>query len=369
MIRSFLKNYRISITAIGPVFIGSGKEISKREWILDRKQNIAYIPDEKKMFRYLSEHNLLKSYEDYMINDKRDLFGWARENGLFPRNIDKVVKYTLDCDGIAQVNTIKGIQIFIKDGLGKPYIPGSSLKGALRNAILAKLEADDTSSSYAAKIRNSASDFKGRTSYLKRDADELNAEYLNTLNRPQTRRRDAVNDIMSGIRVSDSMPLDYSDLTLCQKIDAGTDGRDNKINIFRECIKPGVTAEFMLTIDATVTDMSVSFIQQAISEYLENYNREFLGKFESEELYSGNVIYLGGGAGFHTKTVTSNILSGERDRVDVTANIIMNTVNREMKKKHYKDKALGVSPHTVKLTEYDRSLYQFGPCRISFEPV
>lgn len=48
-------------------------------------------------------------------------------------------------------------------------------------------------------------------------------------------------------------------------------------------------------------------------------------------------------------------------------NIINNTVSKNMRDKHrhYDDHKLGVSPHMVKLTEYDGERVQMGPCEIT----
>ena len=52
-------------------------------------------------------------------------------------------------------------------------------------------------------------------------------------------------------------------------------------------------------------------------------------------------------------------------------NIINNTVSKHMRDKHrhYDDHKLGVSPHMVKLTEYDGELVQMGPCRIKMSKL
>ena len=59
----------------------------------------------------------------------------------------------------------------------------------------------------------------------------------------------------------------------------------------------------------------ISYIENAVENFLNNYNEEFLLKFKEEIPYYGNVIYLGGGAGYHTKTVTSSLLKNESIRL------------------------------------------------------
>ena len=371
--KNYLERYKIVIETLGPLHIGSGHEIGKKDWILNRRDNTAYIIDEVKLFTYLKNNNLLSSFEKYMlVSSKGGLFEWAKENRIINDIIHQTAKYSLDCENIAQVKTVKGIQTFIKDGYGKPYIPGSSIKGAIRNILLSQSIEKDTHSNddiISALRKPDAGDNKNK---LSREADKLDKKYFRTLSREGSKYDDAVNDVMSGIKISDSKPLSFNNLTLCQKIDAKLDGDPGDgLPIFRECIKPETKIEFNLTIDTALFKKEISYIENAAENFLNNYNEEFLLKFKEEIPYYGNVIYLGGGAGYHTKTVTSSLLKNEVDKVKIIGNIINNTVSNDKRDehRHYDDHKLGVSPHIVKLTEYDGELVQMGPCRIKISKL
>ena len=367
---NYLERYIITIETLGPLYIGSGHEIGKKDWILNRRDNTAYIIDEIKLFNYLRNNNLLSSFEKFMLSNARGgLFEWAKENKIINDIIYQTSKYSLDCENIAQVNTVKGIQTFIKDGYGKPYIPGSSIKGAIRNILLSQSIEKDTHSNddvISALRKPDAGDNKNK---LNGEKDKLDKKYFRTIDREGSKYGDAVNDIMSGLKIADSKPLSFDNLTLCQKIDANLDGytRKTRIPILRECIRPETKIEFNLTIDTSLFKKSISYIEEAVENFLDNYNEEFLLKFKEESPYYGNVIYLGGGAGYHTKTVTSSLLKNEPDKVKIMGNIINNTVSEKMRDKHrhYDDHKLGVSPHMVKLTEYDGERVQMGPCEIT----
>lgn len=372
MNKAYLKRYKITIETIGPLFIGSGHEIGKKDWIFDRKANTAHIIDENKLFVYLRRKNLLKSFEKYMLYNGKGLYEWARENNAFNDIIKQAAKYSLDCDAIAEVNTMKGIKTFIKDGYGRPYIPGSSIKGAIRNILLSKYIENDTNAMTRGLYQAlTDSGVRNQEKIIDKEFKAVDSKYFRTLNRENTKSDDAVNDIMSGLRISDSKPLEYSNLTLCQKIDAKLNGDTSDMPIFRECIKPETKVELNLTIDSTVFKHGISYIEGAIEQFLTNYNEEFLAKFREEKVYNGNIIYLGGGAGYHTKTAISALLKNDAKKVKIIGNIINNTVARKKRDehRHYDDYKLGVSPHIVKLTEYDGELLQMGPCYIDFSEV
>ena len=371
--KNYLERYKITIETLGPLHIGSGHEIGKKDWILNRRDNTAYIIDEIKLFNYLRNNNLLSSFEKFMLSNARGgLFEWAKENKIINDIIYQTSKYSLDCENIAQVNKVRGIQTFIKDGYGKPYIPGSSIKGAIRNVLLSQSIEKDTNSNDDVISALRKPDAGGNKNKLSGEADKLDKKYFRTLNREGSKYDDAVNDVMSGIKISDSKPLSFNNLTLCQKIDAKLDGDPGDgLPIFRECIKPETKIEFNLTIDTALFKKEISYIENAVENFLNNYNEEFLLKFKEEIPYYGNVIYLGGGAGYHTKTVTSSLLKNEVDKVKIIGNIINNTVSNDKRDehRHYDDHKLGVSPHIVKLTEYDGELVQMGPCRIKISKL
>ena len=89
----------------------------------------------------------------------------------------------------------------------KPYIPGSSIKGMLRTILLA----DDilVNSEKYARLKNtmgyniSSRDKVSRKEYLLRDMAAIECEKFHTLKRDEKNRENAVNDMMSGIIVSD----------------------------------------------------------------------------------------------------------------------------------------------------------------------
>lgn len=368
----YIKRYQLRLETIGPLFIGSGSMLKKKEWVFDKKKRIGIILDEEKLFSYLKKRQLLDSFEAFMIHEEKSLLQWMRNAGIYPKDVEQIEKYRVDCDGIMRANTDKGVQMFLKDAYGKPYVPGSSVKGAIRNVLLAKMIEDNL---YPADeiIRKSKEPAKGRPDkkFLSAESRAMEQTCFHTKKLPGTKPWDMVNDVMSGIRVSDSDPLDFERLTMCQKVDVNMDGEERNMPLVRECLKPGTEIKIELDIDTTQTAITVAFIEDAIRAFLRNYNDVFLSKFADEILYEGSILYLGGGVGYHSKTVTSQIFAGEKNQVEMTSNIIDKTLSLTQRNqhKHFRDKRLGVSPHVVKLTEHDDVLCQFGPCRISFDLV
>ncbi len=361
--KEFLKQYKVTIETIGPVHIGSGETIKKKEWLLDRQNSKAVVVDTGRLFVFLKNHRLLDEFEKFFLGDSGNLQTWLKEHGIFEKDYREFEKYTLDTSGDLRDRQIRDIALCTKDAYGMPYIPGSSLKGAIRTAILAKkIKETDYRNP---EIKEQIYSYRGsRKRFLSNQSRHLNQKIFYTGGFDQKNPKNIVNDIMRGIRVSDSKPLDCGVLTLCQKVDVNTRGKDTNLPILRECIRPGCTITTELTIDTGITDISCEYIMQAIQEFLADYNGMFLKFFADEVLYEGNVIYLGGGVGFASKTVTNQLLAGEKDRVKYIGELIDKTTG---KRQHSGNR--DVNPHIVKLTEYDRDLIQMGACSIEFAPV
>ncbi len=363
--REFLQRYEIRLQTIGPVHIGSGESLRKNEWIMEWSDNRAIIIDFYKFFELLEDKKLLAEYERFVTSAGGNLSRWMKEHDISGKERYEIAKYTLSTEGLdLKNNKIRDMAMTTKDPYGLPYIPGSSLKGAVRNAILGAMidAAPYDSSQIKQGIRNLGKVSKKK--FLATESSAVNRQYFNIRGLSE-KKNDAVNDIMRGIRISDSNSVGLNRLTLCQKIDAGVDGRVRDIPLVRECILPDTEFSFDLVIDRTETNLTISFIEEAIGKFLEDYNKLFLEHFSAEKQYAGNILYLGGGTGFPTKTVLNQILRREPDRVELTAE----TLNKLFPNKHGEDIRKGISPRTVKLTEIDGGLLQMGPCSIEFATV
>lgn len=132
-----LQHYTITLHTEGPVFIGSGRTIGKKEYIYDRYANKVHIPNMEKMFAYFMKRGLLASYEEYLLNGKIDFVYWLKDNRITEREFMPWIAYTMDSgDAVIEQKSKKEILTSVKDAYGCPYVPGSSLKGALRTVLL-----------------------------------------------------------------------------------------------------------------------------------------------------------------------------------------------------------------------------------------
>ena len=179
-----------------------------------------------------------------------------------------------------------------------------------------------------------------------------------------------VNSVMRGIAVSDSTPIEKSQLMLAQKIDCSTKGNEQALPLFRECLRPGTRCQFTITIDthmAAQTGWTLQEILKTIRLFQQWQQKYFYAKF------SGNVqapaqdddyiLWLGGGVGFINKTINQPSL-GTRYALEYNAELLQKLFR---KGNHEKDVDLGISPHMQKLAVYQGKRYYMGQCRLEVQ--
>lgn len=367
--RDYLKKYEVTITTKGPVYIGSGKNITKKEYYFDENSNKVYFFDFAKMFNGLIKKNLENKYQEYMFNAKApmDLGGFFKKNGVGIMDIKKWSDYSVDASNIYDKKEFKskGINTFMKESGNRNYIPGGSLKGAIRTALVV----DGIANNYNKFIKVGDQVFKDsrNTSKAGRNANSIENKILRTLNRKDTKENDAVNDIMSCIRVSDSEVVPNEYMTLCQRMDMNVDGGVSKLPIYYECIKPGVKIKTSITIDTSLSkDVSIERIKKAIATYSKCLDEDFNSYFDSEPC-NEKTMFLGGYAGFASKTIVYPLLKG--DGLTFTEDILNNSFRKH---NHLKDgEQFNVSPRMFKVAEYGSSnrsgLYEVGRIEIDFK--
>lgn len=380
-----IKYYTVTLTAAGPVHIGSGQEISKKDCLYLSNERKVYILNSMRVFEGMKRLRLLSDYEKYLMDDRQKNFTFFI-NGfkISPAEYKSWAEYTLPLDGIANTMTQSrsrgggsdNIAAFIKDAYGCPYIPGSSLKGALRTAIQGTLCEKDRGdfAGIARSISNAGAD--SRTRFLRSENDRLSKELFYKVKADEKHPDNAVNDMFRGLRISDSAPLSVSDLILCTKNDRLPDGSESKspIPLKRECLKPGTRIRFDMVIDEKYFSQTIDLVTEAIDTFYNNYRRTFLSAFPkltSEGTAGAHRIYIGGGAGFATKTTVYPLYADKDRAVEAVQKILVNTTSTRREHdphKHSSDmRKYHISPHMRKCTKYRSTYYDFGLCGIDIE--
>ncbi|MCM1326306.1 MAG: type III-A CRISPR-associated RAMP protein Csm5 [Bacteroidales bacterium] len=370
--KQYLKSYRVIMHTVGPVFVGSGKEIGKKEYLfLNRKQ--VGITDIQLLYAELKRQGKENAFEEYLLGKGNfSLTQWMEKQRINPADWNKFIKYRLDCGDAILDKGANRLQILgcIKDAYGMSYIPGSSLKGMFRTILLGAdiIKEPGKYAKQKDNMRRNAGQDEKRMRYLKRDIGEIEGVAFRTLNRPDSKPQDAVNDILQGFVISDSEPLSVNDLVLCQKIDRHTNGEEKQLPILRECIKPHTEIRFTMTVDTSLCKLSEQQIMEAVKIFATKYHENFACAFKGMDAPKENYVFCGGGCGFVSKTVVYPMY-GKQEGLEF-AQLVFEKTKVPQAHKHHRDRMYGASPHTIKCTRYQGKLLQMGMCSIeSIEAV
>ncbi|MCI6433039.1 MAG: type III-A CRISPR-associated RAMP protein Csm5 [Oliverpabstia sp.] len=376
--QQYIKHYHMVLRTVGPVFVGDGRSLDKKEYIFQKNKGMVLIPDLNKMYQGITKKGLERRFTEYLLSNAKnadgsnrwDLGRWFRENNIGSKDYEPWILYKLDCGDFLQEKGAIEIRTFQKDAFGKPYVPGTSMKGMLRTILLANELMNDDSYCKEVKrcIMSAIQNGRNRTFLLKREVNEIENEVLHTLDRVDARGKEvgknhAVNDVLSGLIISDSKPISLERMTLCQKIDDNVEGERKSLNLLRESVKPGTDIHFDLTIDSTICPYTIEDIVDAVNCFNESYYNMYLYRFKGIEYPKTNTVWLGGGSGFFTKTILYALL-GQNKGIDAAVEIFKKTLPAKVSQehKHFKDKRIGISPHTLKVTKYQGKSYQMGQC-------
>ena len=369
----FLSHHQIQIRALSPVFIGDGDKIGKKEFIFLRREQRLLVPKIEALYAYLQKRGLAARYEQYLFDrqDKQKLGDWLRDSGVPRKDYEQFTDYELCTEeGIfercGRERPASEILCFIKDAYGKPYVPGSSLKGMMRTALLAA-EVRKNRQSYRTcieAIRRESSRRGKPKSFLKYESAELEDAVFHQLMREGTQRSDAVNDCLSGLLVGDSSPIDIERLTLSQKIDYNLKQQEQPLPILRECLAPGTVIRFDVTIDTQICPYTMKDILEALDLMNKICYKFFYSRFFTWPLRRGTV-WLGGGCGFLSKTVVYPLF--EEEAVRVTDQVFQTALGgKYIEHKHMRDiGTYRLAPHVCKCTRYQKKLYPMGQGEIS----
>lgn len=325
-----IETFRVKLKLLGPVHIGSGRKLRKKDYIYDFHNAEIHFINGSKLMNYLKSLNLLDKYYDFLRysqgrNSKElDLKYFLQNNNIkksdWPRFVDfkEPVNVSKRNRGMK-----KDLHLMVRDGQNQVYIPGSSLKGAIKTALLG--------------ISDNSPD----------------------------------KDLYNKLRVSDSSPISTDCLAIYEKIDVKNGG--TPMPLYRECIEVGTGINMQISIVDKAFD--INQIEAAIRSFYENYNNKWLLGFnhspigrqvlsESESPHQ-NILYLGGGTGFASKTLHyqhKNKLQAKQDIMMILKDRYRNTYG---KMRHTPENV----PIVLKAT-YNQTLdswYQQGMCEVTFE--
>lgn len=377
--------WKVSLVCQSPVFVGSGEKFKKSEYIYDKRAGEVHFLDESGWIRFLGRHGIMEDFSNALLANPfhLNLFGYLSHQDRLCReygSIGNIMHAMKQEEAILRTepylgNRDKGpgdIAGFVLDARGNPYIPGSSLKGAFRTAILAHhiLQNRGAYSKDWENIRRAA----GNKRDMGKAMDNLEREAAIPLDK--NGKRDMVKSYFRGLTVSDAS-LVNGGLCVVPKTDLGLHTfHTHEVSLFRETLKAGSTLEFTLGLDDDASAMGhfgihnfkdfVDVLREFVKFQYEILKKPF-ESFATEELHDikgakNADLVLGGGAGYISKTLVYALAPNKEDAVYVVRKLMEN-----MFKRGHHGKDTEISPHALKMAEVDGANYLMGLCYLEGE--
>lgn len=324
---------KYELECLAPIHIGSGVRLKKYDYIYDGRGRVgtASFVSQGRLMRLLAAEGLVDAFaSDLLHREVRDLGLWLREYHVPQARIKNIITrqakaYVSQLDP-KDKKSLNDLACMMTLADGRPYIPGSSIKGAMRTAILHHLlqQSPALKTKYWGEVTRAIGDRSANAGGLKKKLQRLALALENEL-LAQLDYRDAkgklsdaaMRSVMRGIVVGDASPARPISTVILAKTDATTKrGRDGKsqhaIPLVRECLPTGARLELQLSLDPAVTSTigldSIATLLEWCREYsqfgLELLDAAFGQRYsaalgEAREAH----LLLGGGPGFISKTL------------------------------------------------------------------
>lgn len=375
---------KMCLKVVTPVNISDGIVLGAKDYLYDSRRQKVYFLNLHQWHMFIYKHMLLEKYESYLANfrDKQSLLEWLRMQGY---DIDDV-RTVITSEAQATVNlmdnekkkTLNDINRHIQQPDGRLYVPGSSIKGVFRTAILYSLlqKRQDIKVKYWRQIQEKISSnyFKPYRDFNKLISD-LENELLHTLRLVDgnIRSNNAVCSAMRGLQVSDTYASRNMQTAILQKVDGGFDkfgkASPKKLPIFRECMLPKAELFFDVKIEkAVMSTIGINTVDDllkathsffaAVTDLLQQaFEKEYQEAFQG--VTAGN-MFLGGNTGFLSKTLLA-MLAPDKDTAKNTIKVLLDKSFKNHK--HLlRDKV--IAPRTLKCTNYNGKLMLMGVAEV-----
>lgn len=402
---------KMCLKVVTPVNISDGIVLGAKDYLYDSRRQKVFFLNLHQWHMFIYKHMLLEKYESYLANfrDKQSLLEWLQMQGY---DIDDV-RTVITSEAQATVNlmdnekkkTLNDINRHIQQPDGSLYVPGSSIKGVFRTAILYSLlqKRQDIKSKYWCYIKQQVDIIKTlleeerkprelqimHYSVIKKKKDQaakeidkltasLESELLHTLRLKDDKERNisnknAVCSAMRGLQVSDTYASRNMQTAILQKVDGGFDkfgkASPKKLPIFRECMLPKAELFFDVKIEkAVMSTIGINTVDDllkathsffaAVTDLLQQaFEKEYQEAFQG--VAAGN-MFLGGNTGFLSKTLLA-MLAPDKDTAKNTIKVLLDKSFKTYK--HLlRDKV--IAPRTLKCTNYNGKLMLMGVAEV-----
>ena len=256
---------KVRLTAVTPLHIG-GREsaVNPLEFVVEDKR--CYVVSEGKLARALQEKDKLNDFSSWFAQTESPVLpDFLRNQKLLNEEfLQRIANYS----SASPARIKKEIRLCIRDGFQRPFLPGTSIKGAIRTALLYGI-LENMAEPQLRKVlhdcvKSHLGEFDGdsrrkqpwfRERFKKEFARKIKIEEKIFQSFSLGNRRPGPNtDLLRCLRITDSTPLDTESARIeTIKVFSARSKKDPK-SLYVECLPEGSNCEFEITLDEKILE-------------------------------------------------------------------------------------------------------------------
>lgn len=352
---SGIVKYKMKLEVITPVHIGGvdyKSDLSTTEYVYDPNKKSLVIIDNSKFVKFLNKKGMFDIYLEHIKrntfgqknqqNKKVDIYKFLKSNNLHMYIGDFTKeKYT---NLAVNKTTLNDVNLLIKNALGKPYIPGSSIKGAIVNNLIVdyiiknRKQFDSSIKDIISEtVKIKGADFFDKTkinnykNIVKKKIDKIQEEILYKSEKERVKR--------FGLSISDTYEEKDVKINFLQDIDENIEnGNFIDMMTIREYIMPKSIFYFDMIIDRDIfkikSKLNIKCADDVIKA-IKNANEYMTGDVLELEFKEKDLI-IGANTGFHQKTIVHSLFTDYNQRTEVTKRLLHKKFDINRKKRNDK---------------------------------
>ncbi len=376
MSRDQYKYYKVKLQVVTPIHVGGGEDtkLNKMNYIHDKARKRLYVIDSKKFMNFLAEKKLFEKYIQYLNgfvgsnqNNFTDNHQWLVQV-LGSRVDDFSFLSSRVFDQMQVDRRMNDLNLHVRTAGGMVYIPGSSIKGVIRNAI---------TNEHVRKLPQNERNKKCQKILDKRTSEKDLKPISGEIDKMIYKNDDPQSKILPsmGIQIGDTeIQGDLRTVILKDQDYSINSGKDTEIPIFREYIRPGQTLQFSLKIDRMFSERLgvrssediVNYLEAAFTHLYEEGYWGGIGELDVLIPPGRNRLILGANTGYHQKTIVHSLTTDEDTIHDMTRKILHKKDHHKILS-HKNDRAY--SPRVLNFVRYEGKRLMAGIGSLSFEEI
>lgn len=339
---SNIVKYKMKLEVLTPLHIGGAdykSKLDKKEYVFDKDKGTLTLIDTEKFVGFLVKKNLFDKYISYIENSVNAKVMIQNRNinllnFLKANNIDKDIKEYRKKAPIKvdmNIENMNDIKLMLRNIEGKPYIPGTSIKGALVSFLLvnyiinhrdefSKAKREILSESKKANDDRSIKNLKNK---IREIVNEIEKSIIYDNNKELEKSKKFGISISDSYNYYDTRTNFYQDID--EKRNAKTENEKNKtMPVVREYIMVNSKFDFDITLDMDLlkeSELKIKNINDLINS-LENSVAYLINILEDKNSPRTENLILGANTGFLQKTVVYALFEDKEERLEVIKKLL-----------------------------------------------